>query len=146
MCAAAEEAALATAIPPPSSELPHKLAHPPCPLARSPAEDGNGGSLLLTGRMGSYNSVSSAEASGAAAARSASPLDVHTVGAEPVEGASNIPGRPHIYPMPDNPLALLRQLHQLLKVGGGRGGMWQWWAAGLGFSWPCCETCTSCSR
>ena len=31
-------------------------------------------------------------------------------------GASNIPGRPHIYPMPDNPLALLRTLHELLKV------------------------------
>jgi len=67
--------------------------------------------------MGSYNSVSSAEAS--SALRSASPLDVHTAGAEPEAGASNIPGRPHIYPMPENPLALLRQPHELLKVRGG---------------------------
>lgn len=71
--------------------------------------------------MGSYNSISSVEAS--SALRSASPLDVHTAGAEPEVGASNIPGRPHIYPMPDNPLALLRQLHELLKV---RGGAWVW--------------------
>ncbi|EFN57696.1 hypothetical protein CHLNCDRAFT_57228 [Chlorella variabilis] len=33
-----------------------------------------------------------------------------------MQGASNIPGRPHIYPMPDNPLGLLRQLHELLKL------------------------------
>ena len=84
-----------------------------------PAEDGNGASLKLAGRMGSYNSVSSAEAG--SGMRAASPLDVHTVGAEPEAGASNIPGRPHIYPMPDNPLALLRQLHELLKVGLGVG-------------------------
>ncbi len=92
---------------------------PPHP-ASGPTEDGNGTSLKLAGRMGSYNSVSSAEAS--SALRSASPLDVHTAGAEPEAGASNIPGRPHIYPMPENPLALLRQLHELLKVRGGGGG------------------------
>ncbi len=49
------------------------------------------------------------------------PLLVHSPlhcarGAEPVPGASNIPGRPHIYPMPENPLELLRQLHGLLKA------------------------------
>lgn len=38
------------------------------------------------------------------------------IGAEPMQGASNIPGRPHIYPMPENALALLRQLHELLKA------------------------------
>lgn len=95
--------------------------HPPSPLL---PEDGNGASLKLAGRMGSYNSVSSMEAS--SALRSASPLDVHQAGAEPEAGASNIPGRPHIYPMPDNPLALLRQLHELLKVRGGAG-----WVGGV---------------
>lgn len=31
-------------------------------------------------------------------------------------GTSCIPGRPPIFPMPPNPLALLRKLHHLLKV------------------------------
>lgn len=155
-----------------------------------PAEDGMGASLRMAGRMGSCNSISSAEAS--AAARIGSPLELCAVGdgkcsaarnkhmlcagqsmfakhfcslvwfclnlrqvnllkdgselmllltvrrpgshvlpclpllvhsslhcargAEPVPGASNIPGRPHIYPMPENPLELLRQLHGLLKA------------------------------
>ena len=71
--------------------------------------------LRLAGRIASYTSVSSAEAG--FAGRGPAPLDVHALGAEPVEGASNIPGRPHIYPMPSNPLALLRELHELLKAG-----------------------------
>lgn len=95
------------------------------------AEDGSAANLRLAGRMGSYNSVSSTEASAAAAAaRAACPLDVHTAGAEPEEGASNIPGRPHIYPMPPNPLALLRELHELLKVGWGGGGAVAGWGSG----------------
>ena len=43
--------------------------------------------------------------------------------AEAVPGASNIPGRPHVYPMPDNALLLLRRLHELLKVGARGAGM-----------------------
>ena len=36
--------------------------------------------------------------------------------ADAMEGASNIPGRPHIYPMPRHPLGLLRRLLELIKV------------------------------
>lgn len=79
----------------------------------SNSEDGTGISLRMTGRMGSFNSVSSAEAARTAAG---SPLDICSVDTDLVPGASNIAGRPHLYPMPDNPLALLRQLHELLKL------------------------------
>lgn len=52
-----------------------------------PAEDGMGASLRMTGRMGSYNSISSAEAS--AAARSSSPLEMCGVGNGESHGALN---------------------------------------------------------
>ncbi|KAI3438574.1 hypothetical protein D9Q98_001000 [Chlorella vulgaris] len=81
-----------------------------------PSEDGNGASLRLTGRLGSCNSMSSADASVTARTTAESPLDTYTLDAEPMPGASNIAGRPHIFPMPENPLALLRQLHELLKL------------------------------
>ena len=44
------------------------------------AEDGNGASLRMAGRMGSYNSISSAEAFAAARATSSSPVDVCSPG------------------------------------------------------------------
>ncbi|KAL4445780.1 hypothetical protein ABPG77_008979 [Micractinium sp. CCAP 211/92] len=102
--------------PPLSPKLDPALLPPGMRTLRSAgnSEDGMGASLRMAGRMGSCNSISSAEAS--AAARIGSPLELCAVGDEPVPGASNIPGRPHIYPMPENPLELLRQLHGLLKL------------------------------
>lgn len=37
-------------------------------------------------------------------------------GDEPMPGASNFPGRPYIYPMPKDPLSLLRRLYELIRL------------------------------
>lgn len=34
----------------------------------------------------------------------------------PEEGSSNIEGRPHIFPMPTEPLEMLKRMHTLLGV------------------------------
>jgi inositol-hexakisphosphate/diphosphoinositol-pentakisphosphate 1-kinase len=56
-------------------------------------------------------------AAGVATASWGPPGDFDPDGGDlPVARASNIPGRPHIFPMPQDALATLRTLHDLLKV------------------------------
>ncbi|GAB4823839.1 hypothetical protein N2152v2_010885 [Parachlorella kessleri] len=93
------------------------------PLASAPASAaGSRGDLSALGlaavspsRLASYTSMSSAEGPRGLPGASANySYDSEAGGGEP--GASNIPGRPSIFPMPPNPLALLRKLYNLLKV------------------------------
>lgn len=61
-------------------------------LQYCPADDGNGASLRLTGRMGSCNSISSAEASIAARTMAGSPLDMYSLDSGALELLTELHG------------------------------------------------------